>query len=168
MQKKLGVDRTIGAVIGWSATNVAPGHLRQTTEGEFVIGRLDGKVTSQLKEVKRMLESLTKVEVTGNIMGHLWTKLIINCINAPLGAIFGVELRRMATNRKTVPIIAALADELIRFSSYLNVKLENFEDMLSVEFFKVDNIEDYNRVVMLLQMIAEQREETLNQRYCRI
>ena len=155
--EKIGVDRTIGAVIGWGATNVAPGHLKQTTEGNFVIGRLDGEITPQLKEVKKMLESHTKVEITRNIMGHLWTKLIINCITAPLGAIFGVELKNMVTNKKTVAIMAALADELIRFSEYLDVELENFENMLNVDFFKIENLEDYKRVVMVLQMVAKQR-----------
>ncbi|HEC81541.1 MAG TPA: 2-dehydropantoate 2-reductase, partial [Thermoplasmatales archaeon] len=155
--EKIGVDRTIGAVIGWGATNIAPGHLRQTTKGNFVIGRLDGRITPQLKEIKKMLESLTTVEITTNIMGHLWTKLIINCINAPLGAIFGVELKNMVTNKKTLPIMAALADELVRFLEYLDVKPENFENMLTVDFFKIDTLNDYKRVVMVLQTAGKQR-----------
>lgn len=45
----VGIERTVGAVTGWGATNVAPGHLRQTSEGNFIIGRLDGKITPELK-----------------------------------------------------------------------------------------------------------------------
>ena len=79
----IGKERTIGAVVGWGCTNIGPGHLKQTSEGKNIIGTLDGIITPGLKEIKTMLETFTTTDITTNIYGHLWIKLLINCNVAP-------------------------------------------------------------------------------------
>ncbi|MCD6330853.1 MAG: 2-dehydropantoate 2-reductase [Thermoplasmata archaeon] len=151
----VGIEKTIGAVTGWSATNVAPGHLRQTSEGNFIIGRLDGKITPELEEVKKILESMTEVIITDNIMGHLWTKLLINSTIASLGVIFGVELKELVNDEKLLPIMVALADEVVRVARSLDIKLEKFEGMLDVNLFRIDDFDDFKRVVAIMKIAGE-------------
>src|SRR4051794_38506973 len=49
IQSVVGRDRLIVGLVEWGATNLGPGHLRQTTEAPMVVGELDGARTSRLE-----------------------------------------------------------------------------------------------------------------------
>lgn len=152
--EKVGIERTIGCVIGWSATNIDAGHLKLTSEGEFIIGKLNGKIDKKLEMVKKLLEKVAPVKITKNIMGHLWTKLIINSAIASIGAIGASTLGKIAKDRTGVSVLALTADELVRIAEKLNLKLEEFEGM-DPSFFKIDNYEDFLRAIGIIRMAAK-------------
>ena len=152
--KKIGIKRTIGCVIGWSATNVGAGHLRLTSEGKFIIGRLDGKIDGNLKKVKELLESFSDVEITDNIIDSLWTKLMINSAIASIGAISVKTLGEMVKDRKSIVILALLANELVKVAENAGIKLEKFEG-LDPKLFKIYDYEDFKRVVAIMKIAGE-------------
>lgn len=157
--KMIGLHRTIGAVVGWGCTNVAPGHLKLTSEGTFNIGRLDEKITPELKEIKKMLQTYTTTTITDNIMGHLWTKLLINCAIAPVGVSFGAEVNDLVNDKKLVPIMIGLTNELITVALESNVTLEKFEDLLDVRLLQVNTFEDYKRAVTIMRMAGQKHKK---------
>lgn len=154
----VGVKRTIGCVIGWSATNVAPGKLEFTSEGNFIIGRLDGKITKDVEKVKEMLESVAPVEITDNILGYLWIKLAINSVIAPMGVITGKLLGDIVKERKTIPLMAALADEFYRVISSLRIKPASLEG-IDYNFMGIDDIDDFKRVASIIMIAASKHEK---------
>jgi len=96
----LGRERVIGCVVGWGATHRGVADLEATSEGEFVIGNIDHKPDDRLKPIKEMLDAVYPTRISDNIMGELYSKLIINaCINS-LGVIGGVKLGRLLANTK--------------------------------------------------------------------
>ena len=154
----IGKERTIGAVVGWGCTNIGPGHLKQTSEGKNIIGTLDGPVTEGLKEIQTLLETFTTTEITENIYGHLWTKLLINCNVAPLGVCFGSEVKQLINNRKLIPIMIGLTNELVTVAQASDIILEKFDNVLDVNLLKVTSFDDYKRAVAIMKIAGEKHQ----------
>jgi 2-dehydropantoate 2-reductase len=51
----LGADRLIGCVVGWGASQNAPGKLEVTSRGEFVIGNIDHTSDDRLVPIQQVL-----------------------------------------------------------------------------------------------------------------
>jgi len=94
-----GADRVIGAVVGWGASMPEPGVYDRTSDGGFVIGRVDGRRDAALDSVATLLGGLGRVDVTENLMGARWSKLAINCAISALGTIGGDRLGRLIRYR---------------------------------------------------------------------
>ncbi len=154
----IGKERTIGAVVGWGCTNVGPGHLKQTSEGKNIIGTLDGTITPGLKDIKTMLETFTTTDITMNIYGHLWIKLLINCNVAPVGVSFGSEVKDLISNNKLIPIMIGLTNEIVTVAQASNVPLEKFENILDVDMLKVNSFTDYKRAVAIMKIAGEKHQ----------
>jgi len=155
ISEKIGEERTIGCVIGWGATNVGPGHLTFTSEGQFIIGRLDGTIDPQLKELKNILETVTKTIIVENILGQLWSKLLINCCIATIGVCFAADVKKLVSNQQMIPIMVGLASELITVPQHAGIQLAKFEDILDMELFRINDFNDYKRAVAIMKMAGE-------------
>jgi len=119
----LGRERVIGCVVGWGATNHGPADLEATSEGEFVIGNIDHKPDSRLEPIKAMLDAVYPTRITDNIMGELYSKLIINaCINS-LGVIGGVKLGQLLANKKARDIFFELMHEAMSVAETMKIKV---------------------------------------------
>jgi 2-dehydropantoate 2-reductase len=84
-----------------------------TSEGEFVVGRLDGSTDVRLEAVRDMLDAAAPTRISTNIMGELYSKLIVNsCINS-LGVIAGVALGQLLAVRKIRKVFIAIMAEAL-------------------------------------------------------
>ncbi len=91
----IGHNRIIGCVTGWGATMESPGRLIMTSTGDFILGYPDRKPDADLKIIANALSKVAPVKLTDNIMGHLYSKLIINSCITSLGVICGLHLGKM-------------------------------------------------------------------------
>lgn len=120
----LGRDRVIGCVVGWGATNKGYGEVEVTSEGEFVIGNMDNAPDERLPAIQETLGSAYSTRISQNIMGELYSKLIINsCINS-LGVIGGVPLGKLLANGKARAIFFELMREAISVADAMDIKVE--------------------------------------------
>ena len=107
----LGKERIIGCVVSWGASHIGPAQLEVTSKGEFVIGNLDHLPDDRLPFIQEILNAVYPTRISDNIMGELFSKLIINaCINS-LGVIAGVRLGELLANRKVRKIFLGLMRE---------------------------------------------------------
>ena len=60
----VGRMRTIGCVVGWGGTMIAPGTVEMTSDGEFVIGNWDREQDEKLEEVAEMLRQILPCETS--------------------------------------------------------------------------------------------------------
>ncbi|MBI4193440.1 MAG: NAD(P)-binding domain-containing protein [Betaproteobacteria bacterium] len=85
----VGRDRTVGCALELSAEIFTPGLVRRNTTHRttwFAVGELDGFYTSRAKEIASILGSVGRCDVTNNIYGAKWTKLIANTMTmGPFG-----------------------------------------------------------------------------------
>ena len=120
----LGRGRILGCVVGWGATNKGPGELEVTSEGEFVIGNMDKEADERLTTVQKMLSAVYPTRISQNIMGELYSKLIINaCINS-LGVIGGVTLGELLSNQKARKIFFELMREAMSVAEAMGIRVE--------------------------------------------
>ena len=71
----IGAQRTIGALVNFSADYLEPGLITYAGAGTVRIGGLDGKPSPRLDRAAALLSGWGSVAVTGNIWGYLWGKL---------------------------------------------------------------------------------------------
>ena len=85
----VGRDRVLAAKTYVGGVLLGPGHVRIGTRGkETVIGELDGSVTPRVQAVAAAFErSGLPAEVSENIMGVMWDKLLVNVAGGALTAI---------------------------------------------------------------------------------
>ena len=85
----IGRSRTVGCVVELQAELFTPGLIKRNTTRAgtwFAVGELDGAYTARVKEIESLLAHTGRVEVTGNIYGAKWTKLIANTMTmGPFG-----------------------------------------------------------------------------------
>ncbi len=77
----VGKERTVGSIVGWGATLMEPGVSKLTSQPEkmeYVIGELDGQDTERLHKIAAILSTAGIAEVTTNLIGIRWTKLMAN------------------------------------------------------------------------------------------
>ena len=117
----VGPERVVGCVVGWGATFHGPGRMEVTSEGEFVVGRLDGSTDVRLEAVRDMLNAVAPTRISNNILGELYSKLIVNsCINS-LGVIAGVPLGQLLAVKKIRQVFIAIMTEAVADAMGLTV-----------------------------------------------
>lgn len=117
-------ERTIGCVVGWGATMLGPGRLEITSDGEFILGELDGQITHRLLVIKSVLEKIFETKISTNIYGALWSKLIINSCTTTLGAITGLYLGKMLETKLARTIFLHVLTEAVHVAEAAKIKLE--------------------------------------------
>ncbi len=123
----IGVERTVGAICLFDGQLVAPGCARQRrTDGKMVIGDLsgaDGQRLQVLQDIAQRLRPAVAVEVSDNIYGELWTKVIRNGMINGVCALAGVDVGTAADDDDMLNIIVALGVEGVRVAHALGVTL---------------------------------------------
>ena len=119
----VGRARVIGCVVHMGATMHGPGELEMTSEGEFVIGNIDNKPDPRLALLQEMLGAMTSTRISGNIMGELYSKLIVNsCINS-LGSIAGLPLGRLLASRRARDLFIGIMEEAMAVAAAMGLKV---------------------------------------------
>ncbi|MBT4052417.1 MAG: hypothetical protein HOE73_04930 [Bacteroidetes Order II. Incertae sedis bacterium] len=77
----VGPERTVGCVVELSAEIYTPGLVQRNTTRKgswFSVGELDGLITPRIEEIRNIMSNVGVTEITTNISGAKWTKLISN------------------------------------------------------------------------------------------
>jgi 2-dehydropantoate 2-reductase len=85
----VGRERVLAGKTYVGGTLLGPGHIIHGVHGkETVIGELDGRVTDRVRAVAREFERADMlIEISDNIMGTIWDKLLINVATGAVTAI---------------------------------------------------------------------------------
>ncbi len=147
----LGIDKVIGCVTGWGATMESQGKLVMTSTGDFVLG-YPGKSSDEfLSYLASLMSSVMPARVTDNIMGHLYSKLIINSCISTLGVISGLYLGKMLSIRKIRNIFIEIIREAVDVAEKMKINIEVFGGKLDfIKFLEGDNsFSDFRRHITI-------------------
>jgi 2-dehydropantoate 2-reductase len=117
----IGRDRVIGCVVGWGATMHGPADLEMTSEGEFVLGNIDHEPDSRLPLIQAMLTNIVPTRISDNIMGELYSKLIVNSCMNTVGVLTGLSLGQMLAEKKVRNIFVKIMREAMAVAEALNI-----------------------------------------------
>ena len=133
----VGDERTVSCMIGFGATMHAQGDIEMTSLGSFAIGMPDGKSNEKLEHLKQMLGAVLPTEISANITGELFSKLIINsCINS-LGGLTGETLGIMLNDKRARQLFLAVAREGIQVARGMNIDVPPFNGILNYNLLLV-------------------------------
>jgi len=146
----VGRERTLGGAIGWGATLLEPGVSELTSEVEamtYDIGEMDGTVTERIRAVKAVLDKAGKAEITTNLVGTRWTKLLANVSFSGLGTALNCTYGDILDNEKALIAATSIIVETLKTARALGIKMEPMQGV------------DPN---VLLDIIRESEENALN------
>jgi len=130
-----GSEKIIGCVTGWGATMESRGVLSMTSAGDFILGYPAKPPDDFLDILSEALSVIVPVRTTDNIMGHLYSKLIINSCITSLGAICGLYLGDMLRIRKVRKIFIEIIREAVIVADKMGIKIEVFGGSLDFRKF---------------------------------
>lgn len=118
------LEATLGRPVIPAAVYVAaemsgPGHVRHHGRGELVIG--PGPLSAEIAETFRSAEVPT--EVSDNVVGVLWAKLIVNCAYNALSAIPQLPYGRVIEVDGVRDVMADIVAECLAVAEASNVKV---------------------------------------------
>ena len=143
----VGEKRAVGCMIGFGATMLDKGEVNMTSGGEFVIGMSAGYGSPKLEYLKKMLDTVLPTKITDNIIGSLFSKLIINsCINS-LGAATGSTLGVILKNPRARNIFLSIAKEGILLAKKMGIKVPPFNGILEYRLLLVSDWGPYKSLL---------------------
>jgi 2-dehydropantoate 2-reductase len=147
----VGKERVIGCVTGWGATMLSGGVLEMTSTGDFILGYPGRTPDEFLELVSEALSVIVPAKTTDNIMGHLYSKLIINSCITSLGAICGIFLGEMLKISKIRRIFIEIIREAVELADKMDIKIEVFGGRLDFKKFVLGNtiFSDFRRHLMI-------------------
>ncbi len=146
----VGEKRTCGCMIGFGATMKSKGNVEMTSLGEFIIGMDKGITSPKVDYLKQMLECVLPTKITDNIVGALFSKLIINsCINS-LGAATGCTLGQVLEEDKACDIFLCIAREGIRVANKMGITVPPYNGILEYKMLLANESKPYNAMLKAL------------------
>jgi 2-dehydropantoate 2-reductase len=112
------LGREVIPAVVYVATEMAgPGHVRHHGRGELVIGR--ARASEAI--VAAFAAAGIAVEISDNVAGALWAKLIVNCAYNALSAITQLPYGRLVQNPGVPQIMEDVVDECLALARASNV-----------------------------------------------
>ena len=134
--EQIGRERTLGALVNFSADYIGPGYILYGGEGSLILGELDGKITDRLQWIRKLLSKAMVTGVTDNLWGYKWSK---TCYGSLLVAtalvdepVYNIVLSSSAIQKMLVALVAELMD----VARVYGVKVEPFDEFHPEEFLK--------------------------------
>ena len=143
----VGWGRTVGGAVGFGATWLRPGVSSLTSSYEtvekfaFEIGEIDGAVRARLTPVQEYLECVGKTEISNNLMGICFAKLLMNATFSGMSAALACTFGDVLDNPKAMTCLAFVANECIAAAHARGVRLAEMQGE-DLEAFALNSAED--------------------------
>ena len=133
----VGRERTLGCVVELQAELFTPGQIQRNTTRTgtwFSVGELDGFYTPRVREIEAIMKNVGKVEVTNNIYGAKWTKLIANTMTMGPFSLFGLRNFEACALPGMFDISVKLGKESLAVGAALGYRMEPLFGLRADEF----------------------------------
>ena len=121
---RLGEDKILGGFSNLGATMVEPGVYEQKNAGHLLIGELAGGVSERTERVARVLSRAVEVKISSNMIGAIWSKLLINCSVTTLGALCSQTMRQYMETEAGKKVFRRTYEETLSVALSTGTRLE--------------------------------------------
>jgi 2-dehydropantoate 2-reductase len=111
----------LGGLALFAASYLEPGHVTVTAPLPLIVGAGPGASSALLESIAVELRGVLPIELTDDIVGAQWTKLLINHVNA-LPAITGLSVQEVVAHRGLRRVMTASMRETVRTARGLGVR----------------------------------------------
>ncbi|WP_026569288.1 ketopantoate reductase family protein [Sediminibacillus terrae] len=144
LANELGEKRVIGGSVEFGATWIKPGVSELTTTAEsfkanaFQIGELDGSITERTEKLKKVLELVGGTEISTNLIGTKWSKLLVNVAMSGTSTVFGCTYGDVLADDTAVTSAVMLADETLEAGQASGVAFTSIAGIDVAKTFKIN------------------------------
>jgi 2-dehydropantoate 2-reductase len=140
----VGATRTVSAFVNLFADLVEPGVIADGGPGALVVGELDGTVSPRVRQLVADLQAWGPAVASGNVAGHLWSKLAYGVIAAASAT---VDDPVAATIEGFPALAVALAREVYAIAAAQGIRPEPF-DAWEADAFAADAPPEHTRAAL--------------------
>ncbi len=133
----VGRERVIGCVVELQAELFTPGQIQRNTTRKgswFTVGELDGGLTPRVKEIAAIMGKVGRCDVTNNIHGAKWTKLIANTMTMGPFSLLGLRNFEACALPGMFDISVQLGRESLAVGTALGYRMEPVFGLRADEF----------------------------------
>ena len=164
----IGSDRTAGCVVQLGAATYEPGCVVRTepvTVHTFAVGELSGEATPRVRNVADLLRAAGPSEVTSNIGGARWSKMVVNCMGNALAGLLGPAASSLSQEQQELAALIrmVLAREVVSVAQQLGVEVEPIYGVPVQEFAEATTPGALNAVRARLESGSRDRSLTPDQ-----
>jgi 2-dehydropantoate 2-reductase len=133
----VGAERSVGAVIELAAELFTPGETRRKTPRArtwFALGEHDGSLSPRLTMLRELLSACARVDLTTNIVGAKWSKLVTNSMVLSPFALLGVQSQEAVRDARIFDFIRRIGLETIAVGRAHGYRMEPIFGLTPEEF----------------------------------
>jgi 2-dehydropantoate 2-reductase len=133
----VGRERVVGCVVELSAEIFTPGLVQRNTTHKgtwFSVGELDGFYTPRVKEIAALMSHVGRCDITNNIHGAKWTKLIANSMTMGPRGLLGLTNGEASELPGMFDLAAKLGRESLAVGTALGYRTEPIFGLRADEF----------------------------------
>lgn len=149
----IGADRTMGALVNFSADYIAPGEILYGGAGSLILGELNGRTTERLHRVARLLDQAMPATVTENLWGFKWAKLCYGALLVATALVDEPVSEIVLRSEAIQSTLVALVGELLEVAEAYRVKTEPFDEF-DPELFRKAGKGDWKSLAKAMERIA--------------
>lgn len=133
----VGRERVIGCVVELQAELFTPGQIQRNTTRKgswFNVGELDGSLTPRIREIAAIMGKVGRCDITNNIYGAKWTKLIANTMTMGPFSLLGLRNVEACALPGMFDISVKLGRESLAVGAALGYRMEPLFGLRADEF----------------------------------
>ena len=131
----VGVDRTVGCMISFSATLKSANEAEVTAVDKLILGMADGTVPDRLKALAEVLNKAVPTRVTDHLLPELYAKIIFNsCINA-ISSVTYTNVGHMLSTPKARQVILGIIREGVAVTEANGIEVAPYNVLPPFQFF---------------------------------
>lgn len=124
--EEIGLSKVVGGTTAHGAYMKGPGEICHAGFGKTIIGELSGKTTERISNIANVFQSVgLETEISNNILGLIWDKLIVNVGINGLTAITGLHNGELLDHPELLDIMKEAIDEGIAVAKAKNIELSS-------------------------------------------
>lgn len=118
-------EQIITGTTSHGAILLGPGRIRHAGHGTTVIGELSGEVTERIKQIAQVFKGakLDPIQISTNVMGTIWDKVLVNVGINPLTALTGLKNGQLLDYSETEWILENAVKEAVKIAEVAGVVL---------------------------------------------
>ncbi len=123
----IGRERVVGCCVELSAEIFTPGLIQRNTPRKgtwFAVGELDGSITPRAQEMRELFAHVGVTELSTNIEGTKWTKLIANCMTMGPFGLLGLKNAQAKDLPGIIDVSVKLGKEAMEVGAALGYGVE--------------------------------------------
>ena len=158
MSTEINEENVIAGTTAHGSTLLGPGEIKHAGQGKTIIGELNGKASERIIEIyKTFTEAKLETEISNNVIGLIWDKLLVNVgINA-LTAITEMKNGQLVEFSETEEILEAAVREAMEVAEKKGIVLGFDNPITHCKDVCVATAE--NRASMLQDVINKRQTE---------